>query len=132
MLRSHFSLEGGQLVLRSSDSQGGRNEARYSTAGVHSRLMAVYSAHNINGNSPRTRCGIFGLSLCRFISYFKYMTTMTIELPDQVAADAQGFIKAGFFRSEKEILLAALVDFLRRSRGVRPMRKHQGGLAVDR
>jgi Arc/MetJ-type ribon-helix-helix transcriptional regulator len=44
------------------------------------------------------------------------MTKMTIEVPDQVAADAQGFIKAGFFRSEKEILLAALVDFLRRNR----------------
>ena len=44
------------------------------------------------------------------------MTTMTIELPDQIAEDAKGFIKAGFFRSEKDILLAALVDFLRRNR----------------
>jgi hypothetical protein len=44
------------------------------------------------------------------------MTTMTIELPDQLAEDAKGFIKAGFFRSEKEFLLAALVDFVRRNR----------------
>ena len=48
--------------------------------------------------------------------YYEYMTTMTIDLPDQIAEDAKGFIKAGFFRSEKEILLAALVDFLRRNR----------------
>jgi len=41
---------------------------------------------------------------------------MTIELPDQIAADAKGLIKAGFFRSEEEMLLAALVDFLRRNR----------------
>lgn len=44
------------------------------------------------------------------------MTMMTIELPDQVAEEAKGFIRAGFFRSEKEILLAALVDFIRRNR----------------
>jgi len=41
---------------------------------------------------------------------------MTIELPDQIAEDARGFIKAGFFRSEKEMMLAAMVDFLRRNR----------------
>jgi Arc/MetJ-type ribon-helix-helix transcriptional regulator len=44
------------------------------------------------------------------------MTTMTIEIPDQIAEDAMGYVRAGFFRSEKEILLAALVDFLRRNR----------------
>ena len=57
-----------------------------------------------------------GLSLPYPLNYSNAMTTMTIELPDQIAEDAKGFIKAGFFRSEKEIMLAALVDFLRRNR----------------
>lgn len=57
-----------------------------------------------------------GLPLRLLINYYSRMTTMTIEVPDQLAEDAQGFIKAGFFRSEKEFLLAALVDFVRRNR----------------
>ena len=44
------------------------------------------------------------------------MTTVTIDLPDQIGKDVKGYIKAGFFRSENEIMLAALVDFIRRNR----------------
>ena len=44
------------------------------------------------------------------------MTTVTIDLPDQIGKDVKGYIKAGFFRSENEMVLAALVSFIRRNR----------------
>jgi len=44
------------------------------------------------------------------------MTTLSITLTDEIAQAAKQFTKAGYFRTESDVVVAALVDFLRRNR----------------
>ena len=44
------------------------------------------------------------------------MTTITIDVPDGVAAAAGQYVRAGFCRSESEVFSVALADFVRRHR----------------
>lgn len=44
------------------------------------------------------------------------MKTLTIELPDRVAATLEGLVEAGWFRDESEVVRLALVEFLDRHR----------------
>jgi Arc/MetJ-type ribon-helix-helix transcriptional regulator len=44
------------------------------------------------------------------------MKELTIALPDEMESDVSSFIKAGYFRSERELVSAALTEFLRRHR----------------
>jgi Arc/MetJ-type ribon-helix-helix transcriptional regulator len=44
------------------------------------------------------------------------MTTIAAEVPDQITAAAKDYIKAGFFRSESDVFVAAIADFLRHNR----------------
>jgi len=44
------------------------------------------------------------------------MTTISVTLTDEVAKAAKDFTKAGYFRTESDVIVAAVVDFLRRNR----------------
>ncbi len=44
------------------------------------------------------------------------MKTISIDMPDNLAAAIEGYVKAGFFNSELDVLLAALSEFVRRNR----------------
>lgn len=44
------------------------------------------------------------------------MKTISIKLPDDVANQMQEFVKAGYFSTEHELVLAALAQFIRRNR----------------
>jgi Arc/MetJ-type ribon-helix-helix transcriptional regulator len=44
------------------------------------------------------------------------MKTVSIDIPDNLAAQLNDYVKAGFFSSEKEVIIAAMTDFLRRNR----------------
>ena len=44
------------------------------------------------------------------------MKTLSIDLPDNLVAAIHGYIKAGYFNSEPEVLMAALLEFVRRNR----------------
>ncbi|MBL7074106.1 hypothetical protein ISS37_02545 [candidate division KSB1 bacterium] len=44
------------------------------------------------------------------------MKSMSIDLPDNLAVAVQSYVKAGFFRSELDVLLAAISEFVRRNR----------------
>lgn len=44
------------------------------------------------------------------------MKTIQAELPDKVAAEIEAFVRTGWFRSEAEVVRAALLDFVRRNR----------------
>ena len=44
------------------------------------------------------------------------MTTISVTLTDEIAKAAKEFTQAGYFRTESDVVLAALVDFLRRNR----------------
>jgi Arc/MetJ-type ribon-helix-helix transcriptional regulator len=39
-----------------------------------------------------------------------------IELPDQLAAEVEHYVKTGWFSSEAEVIRAALLEFVRRNR----------------
>jgi len=41
------------------------------------------------------------------------LKTMTIELPDKVAAELEALVEAGWFHSKDEAVRLALVEFLR-------------------
>ena len=41
------------------------------------------------------------------------MSTLQVELPDQLATELRSVVQAGWFADEKEILLTALREFLR-------------------
>jgi Arc/MetJ-type ribon-helix-helix transcriptional regulator len=44
------------------------------------------------------------------------MKTLSIDLPDKLAAEIGAYVKAGLFRSEPDAVLAALSEFVRRNR----------------
>lgn len=44
------------------------------------------------------------------------MKAMSIDLPDNLAIAVENYVKAGFFRSELDVLLAAISEFVRRNR----------------
>ena len=44
------------------------------------------------------------------------MKTLSIDLPDKLAAELDAYVKAGIFRSEPDAALAAVSEFVRRNR----------------
>ncbi len=44
------------------------------------------------------------------------MKTLSIDLPDKLAAEIGAYVKAGLFRSEPDAVLAAMSEFVRRNR----------------
>ena len=44
------------------------------------------------------------------------MKSLSMELPDNLAIAVEGYVKAGFFNSEMDVLLAAISEFVRRNR----------------
>ena len=44
------------------------------------------------------------------------MKSLSIDLPDNLATAVESYVKAGFFRSELDVLLAAISEFVRRNR----------------
>lgn len=44
------------------------------------------------------------------------MKSMAIDLPDNLAIAVESYVKAGCFRSELDVLLAALSEFVRKNR----------------
>ena len=44
------------------------------------------------------------------------MKTMSINLPDNLAAEINDYVNAGFFISEPDVILAAMSEFVRRNR----------------
>ena len=44
------------------------------------------------------------------------MKSISIDLPDNLATAVQAYVKTGFFRSELDVLLAAISEFVRRNR----------------
>jgi Arc/MetJ-type ribon-helix-helix transcriptional regulator len=51
------------------------------------------------------------------------MKTVQLELPDPLVAELNRLIQSGWFRSEEEVLRAALYDFVQRNR--LPLLEHQ-------
>lgn len=44
------------------------------------------------------------------------MKTLSIHIPDNIADQIHDYVKAGFFSSEPDMILAAMSEFLRRNR----------------
>ncbi|RJR41177.1 MAG: CopG family transcriptional regulator [Desulfobacteraceae bacterium] len=44
------------------------------------------------------------------------MKTLSIDLPEKLAAEIDAYVKAGLFKSEPEAVLAAMSEFVRRNR----------------
>jgi Arc/MetJ-type ribon-helix-helix transcriptional regulator len=44
------------------------------------------------------------------------MKTISVNLPDNLATAVDTYVKAGFFDSELDVLLAAVTEFVRRNR----------------
>jgi len=44
------------------------------------------------------------------------MKTLSINIPDNLAAQINDYVKAGFFPSEPDVILAAMSEFVRRNR----------------
>ena len=44
------------------------------------------------------------------------MKTLSIVIPDNLAAQINDYVKAGFFLSEPDVILAAMSEFVRRNR----------------
>jgi Arc/MetJ-type ribon-helix-helix transcriptional regulator len=44
------------------------------------------------------------------------MKTLSIDVPDKLAAEIDAYVKAGVFRSEPDAVLAAMSEFVRRNR----------------
>ena len=44
------------------------------------------------------------------------MKTLSINIPDNLAAQINDYVKAGFFPSEPDVILAARSEFVRRNR----------------
>lgn len=43
------------------------------------------------------------------------MKSLTIQIPDSIDTVLNNFVKAGYFKSEQELFLLALSDFIRRN-----------------
>ena len=44
------------------------------------------------------------------------MKTLSVNIPDNLAAQIADYVKAGFFSSEPDVILAAMSEFVRRNR----------------
>jgi Arc/MetJ-type ribon-helix-helix transcriptional regulator len=44
------------------------------------------------------------------------MKAIRVEVPDKLAAEIQAYVKTGWFKSEAEVVRAALLEFVRRNR----------------
>ncbi len=44
------------------------------------------------------------------------MKTLSVNIPDNLAAQINDYVKAGFFSSEPDVILAAMSEFVRRNR----------------
>ncbi len=44
------------------------------------------------------------------------MKSLSMDLPDDLAVAVESYVKAGFFHSELDVLLAAISEFVRRNR----------------
>ena len=44
------------------------------------------------------------------------MKTLSIDIPDNLAAQINDYVKAGFFPCEPDVILAAMSEFVRRNR----------------
>ncbi|MEW5802095.1 MAG: hypothetical protein AB1847_08325 [bacterium] len=44
------------------------------------------------------------------------MKSLSIDLPDSLAEAVESYVKAGLFRSEMDVLLAAISEFVRRNK----------------
>ena len=44
------------------------------------------------------------------------MKTLSVNIPDNLAAQIKDYVKAGFFSSEPDVILAAMSEFVRRNR----------------
>lgn len=44
------------------------------------------------------------------------MKTVSVDFPDNLAQQVADYVKAGFFLSEPDVILAAISEFVRRSR----------------
>jgi Arc/MetJ-type ribon-helix-helix transcriptional regulator len=44
------------------------------------------------------------------------MKSLSIDLPDSLAKAIESYVKAGLFRSEMDVLLAAISEFVRRNK----------------
>ena len=44
------------------------------------------------------------------------MKSLSIDLPDNLAKAVEGYVKTGSFRSETDVLLAAISEFVRRNK----------------
>lgn len=43
------------------------------------------------------------------------MKTLSVNIPDNLAAQINDYVKAGIFSSEPDVILAAMADFVRRN-----------------
>ena len=44
-----------------------------------------------------------------------FLKTLSINIPDNLAAQINDYVKAGFFTSEPDVVLAAMSEFVRRN-----------------
>ena len=44
------------------------------------------------------------------------MKAIRVEIPDKLAAELRAYVKTGWFKSEAEVIRAALMEFVRRNR----------------
>lgn len=44
------------------------------------------------------------------------MKTLSVNIPDNLAAQINDYVKAGIFSSEPDVILAAMSEFVRRNR----------------
>lgn len=46
------------------------------------------------------------------------MSSLTLDLPDKLATETEEFVSGGIFCSQKDVIIAALADFMRHYRPV--------------
>jgi hypothetical protein len=46
------------------------------------------------------------------------MNSLTLDIPDNLASETEAFVSGGVFGSQKEVVIAALADFMRHYRPV--------------
>ena len=46
------------------------------------------------------------------------MSSLTLDIPDKLATETEAFVSGGVFCSQKDVVLAALADFMRHYRPV--------------
>ncbi len=46
------------------------------------------------------------------------MNSLTLDIPDDLASETEAFVSGGVFGSQKDVIIAALADFMRHYRPV--------------